>query len=191
MQMWAHCWMKQSPWWQRTLEKVDVPNAAFTSAYSSKSGLQDPRLPEITGKTCSKEAVSLVGDEEVKKYLGNLDLKKSMGSEVLQVHDDLQMLREQVEVITRPLLIIWSWQLGEALKDWRISLLSPRMRTPGIIVQSASPQSLAMWWSNNSQKPFPGISKTRTLRGLSASHHSGEIMLDIKEINFYNKMTVW
>lgn len=89
------------------MEKADAPNATFTSAYSSKSGLQDPQLLDITGKICSKEAVSLVGDDEVKKYLGNLDLHMSMGPAVLQVHDDLQVLREQVDVITRPLLIIF------------------------------------------------------------------------------------
>lgn len=107
MQMWAQCWMKQSPWWQRTLEKADVPNAAFTLAYSSKSGLQDPQLLEIMGKICSKEAVSLVGGDEVKNYLGNLDLHKSMGPDVLQVHDNLKVLREQVVIITRPLLVIF------------------------------------------------------------------------------------
>lgn len=81
--------MKQSLWWQRTLEKADVPNAAFTSAYCSKSGLQDHQLLEITGKICSKEAVSLEGGDEVKKYLGNLDLHKSVGPDVQEVHDDL------------------------------------------------------------------------------------------------------
>lgn len=86
--------MKQSPWWQRILEKADVPNAAFTSSCSSKSCLQDPQLPEIKGKIRSKEDASFVGEDEVKKYLGNLDLHKSMGPDVRQIHDNLQVLRE-------------------------------------------------------------------------------------------------
>lgn len=139
--------MKQSSWWQRILEKAQVPNAAFTSAYSSKSGLQDPQLQGITGKICSKEAASLVGEDEAKKYLGILDLHKSMGPDVPQVHDDLQVLREQVDVITRPLLIIFdhgNWEKYSMTEEKQISLLSPRRRTPGITVQSASSQSLAM-----------------------------------------------
>lgn len=145
-------------------------NAAFTSACSSKSGLQDPQLLDISGKICSKEAVCLVGDDEVKKYLGNLDLHKSLVPDVLQVHDDLQVLREQVDVITRPLLIIFdhgNWEKYSKTEEKWISLLSSRMRTTGITVQSTLPQSPAMWWSSNSQKPFPGISKTRVLKGSS------------------------
>lgn len=163
----------KSPWWQRTLEKADVSNAAFTSAYSSKSGLQHLQLLDITGKICSKEAVSLVGDDEIKKSLGNLD--------VLWVCDDLQVLRKQVDAITRPLVIIFdhgNWKKYSKTEEKQIFLLSPRARTPGITVQSASSQFLAMWWSNNSQKPFLGISKTGVVKG--HQHHSGEAMLDTK-----------
>ena len=85
------------------MEKAEVPNIFCTAALSSKSGLQEPRVPETKGKIWSKEDVPLVEEDQVREYLGKLDLHKSMGPDGKQP----QVLRQQGDVITRPLLIIF------------------------------------------------------------------------------------
>ncbi|KFP26754.1 hypothetical protein N325_11909, partial [Colius striatus] len=59
----------------------------------------------------------------VKDQLSNLDVHKSMGPN--GVH--LRVLRELVEVIAKPLSIIFSksWRTGEVPEDWRKANVTP------------------------------------------------------------------
>ncbi|KFU87733.1 RNA-directed DNA polymerase from mobile element jockey, partial [Chaetura pelagica] len=59
----------------------------------------------------------------VRDQLSNLDIHKSMGLDGMHP----RVLRELVEVIARPLSIIFSksWVKGEVPEDWRIANVTP------------------------------------------------------------------
>jgi len=81
------------------MEKFEVLNILFASVFTSKISLQETQVPETKGKVCSKEDVPLVEEDEVRQYLSNLDIHKSMGPDGMNP----QVLREVADVIARPL----------------------------------------------------------------------------------------
>ncbi|KFP56976.1 RNA-directed DNA polymerase from mobile element jockey, partial [Cathartes aura] len=65
----------------------------------------------------------LVDEDQVREYLSNLHIRKSLGPDRMYP----EVLRELADVIARPLSIIFdrSWQLGEVPKDWRKARVTP------------------------------------------------------------------
>lgn len=61
------------------MEKAEVSNAFFASAFASKICLQDFQVPETTGKGWSEEDVPLLEEDQVREYLNKLNIRKSMG----------------------------------------------------------------------------------------------------------------
>jgi len=97
------------------MEKAEVLNAFFVPVFTSQTRLQEWHAPEARGR--SKEDVTLLEEDQVRGYVNNLDIYKSMGPD--GVH--LELLREHDDVITKPLFIIFgrSWQLRDVSEDWR------------------------------------------------------------------------
>ncbi|KAK4828881.1 hypothetical protein QYF61_001439 [Mycteria americana] len=54
--------------------KAEVLNAFFASVFTSKTGLQEPQVPDTRGKGWSKEDVALVKEGQVKEYLSKLNI---------------------------------------------------------------------------------------------------------------------
>ena len=57
------------------------------------------KVSDTKGKVCGKESVPLVEQDQVREYLSNPDVHKSMGPD--GVHT--QVLRELVDLIVKPL----------------------------------------------------------------------------------------
>ena len=105
------------------MEKADVLNAFFASAFTSKTGLQESQVPATRGKGWIKDDVPLVEEDQVKEYLSKLDTHKPMDPDGMQP----QVLRELADVIARPLSIIFyqSLKTKEVAEEWRKSNVSP------------------------------------------------------------------
>jgi len=82
--------------------------------------------PREQGKVWSKEEVPSVEKDEVREYLHNLDIHKSMDADGMHP----RVPSELADIAARPLLIIseQSWQLGEVPKDWRKASITPVSR---------------------------------------------------------------
>lgn len=53
------------------LEKAEVLNAAFISAFTSKTGLQKSKAAETRGKVWSNEFFRVVEGDQVREFLSN------------------------------------------------------------------------------------------------------------------------
>ncbi|GAB0186408.1 receptor-type tyrosine-protein phosphatase zeta [Grus japonensis] len=86
----------------------------------TRAGSQSPELEDRDGE--QNEALIIQG-EMVSDLLHHLDTHKSMGLDGIQP----RVLRELVEVLTKPLSIIYqqSWLTGEVLVDWRLANVNP------------------------------------------------------------------
>jgi len=105
-------------------EKAEVLNAFFALVFNSKTsgsaGTQPPEL--IDGDREQNEAPLILG-KIFSVLLHHLHTHKSMASEDIQP----RVLREQVEVLTKPLSIIYqqSWLTGEVPVDCRLANVMP------------------------------------------------------------------
>lgn len=61
------------------MEKAEVLNGCFASAFYSKTIPQEFQVPETMGKGWSKNNGPLVEKEQVREYLSKLDIGKSNG----------------------------------------------------------------------------------------------------------------
>ncbi|GAB0208346.1 mitochondrial enolase superfamily member 1 [Grus japonensis] len=101
-------------------EKAEVLNAFFASVFSSKTscspGTQPPELEDRDGE---QNEAPIIQGEVVRELLHHLDTHKSMGPD--EIHP--RVLRELVEVLTKPLSIIYqqSWLTREVPVDWRLA----------------------------------------------------------------------
>ncbi|KAK4831532.1 LOW QUALITY PROTEIN: hypothetical protein QYF61_018134, partial [Mycteria americana] len=117
-------WMQGGNIVTKDEEKAEVLNAILASVFNSKSscswGTQPPQLEDREGE--QKEAPIIQG-EMVSDLLHHLDTHKSMGLD--GIHP--RVLRELVEVLTKPLSIIYqqSWLTGEVPVDWRLASVTP------------------------------------------------------------------
>jgi len=105
------------------MENAELLNALFASVFTSKTSLQESQVREISGGIWRKEDLPLVDKDQVREYLSKLDICKSMGLDGMHQ----EVLRELVDVIVRPLSIIFdrTWWLGKVPEDWKTANGTP------------------------------------------------------------------
>ncbi|GAB0203811.1 hypothetical protein GRJ2_002846700 [Grus japonensis] len=99
------------------MEKAEVLNDFFASVFTGKCSSHTAQVTE--GRDWENEESPTVGEDQVREYLRNLKVHKSMGPD--EIH--LWVLRE----VARPLSITFekSWQSSEIPTDWKRGNITP------------------------------------------------------------------
>ena len=104
--------------------KAEVLNACLASVFNGKTccswGTQPPELEDKDG---DQNEAPIIQGEMIIDLLHHLDTHKSVGQD--GIHP--RVLRELVEVLTKPLSIIYqqSWLTREVPVDWRLANVMP------------------------------------------------------------------
>ncbi|KAK4828719.1 LOW QUALITY PROTEIN: hypothetical protein QYF61_000557 [Mycteria americana] len=105
-------------------EKAEVLNAFFASVFNGRTScFLGTQSPELEDRDREQNKAPRIQGERVSDLLHRLDTHKCMGMD--GIHP--RILRELVEVLTKPLPIIYqqSWLIGEVPVDWRLANVMP------------------------------------------------------------------
>ncbi|KAK4826010.1 hypothetical protein QYF61_003783 [Mycteria americana] len=110
---------------------VDIIYLHFSKAFNtvshkmlaSKLGHYGTQPPELEDRDGEQNEAPVIQWEMVSDLLHHLDIDKSMGPDGIHT----RVLRELVEVFTKPLSILYqqSWLTGEVPVDWRLAHVMP------------------------------------------------------------------